>query len=153
MTDAFSFGIAILESSNEYYEAMNRSLIAFSLTRSPVCLLHRESTPLFAFGHRYHRFVPFSFCVTKHTSGYRLELFQERAVQDRLGGVVHDAESAAVANQRRMNADPFEMFLMNMGATADAMMPDVTVRSRRPAASPDEDQEEDPGAAIQCRQS
>ncbi|XP_032780626.2 WD and tetratricopeptide repeats protein 1 [Daphnia magna] len=78
---------------------------------------------------------------------------QERAVQDRLGGVVHDAESAAVANQRRMNADPFEMFLMNMGATAEDAMPDITVRARRPAASPDEDQEEDSRAAIQCRQS
>ncbi|KAI9555619.1 hypothetical protein GHT06_018134 [Daphnia sinensis] len=78
---------------------------------------------------------------------------QERAVQDRLGGVVHDAESAAVANQRRMNADPFEMFLMNMGATAEDAMPDITVRARRPAASPDEEQEEDSRAAIQCRQS
>lgn len=67
--------------------------------------------------------------------------------------MVHDAESAAVANQRRMNADPFEMFLMNMGATAEDAMPDITVRARRPAASPDEDQEEDSRAAIQCRQS
>lgn len=67
--------------------------------------------------------------------------------------MVLDAESAAMANQRRMNADPFEMFLMNMGATAEDAMPDITVRPRRTAASPDDDQDEDPRAAIQCRQS
>ncbi|XP_057368390.1 WD and tetratricopeptide repeats protein 1-like [Daphnia carinata] len=78
---------------------------------------------------------------------------QERAVQDRLGSVVHDAESAAMANQRRMNADPFELFLMNMGATAEDAMPDITVRPRRPASSPGDDQDEDSRAAIQCRQS
>ncbi|XP_046437062.1 WD and tetratricopeptide repeats protein 1-like [Daphnia pulex] len=78
---------------------------------------------------------------------------QERVVSDRLGSVVLDAESAAMANQRRMNADPFEMFLMNMGATAEDAMPDITVRPRRPASSPDDDQDEDPRAAIQCRQS
>lgn len=65
-----------------------------------------------------------------------------------------DAESAALANQRRMNADPFEMFLMNMGATAEDM-PDITVRPRRPASSPDDDQDEDDDSRspIQCRQS
>ena len=52
-----------------------------------------------------------------------------------------------------MNADPFEMFLMNMGATAEDAMPDITVRPRRAASSPDDDQDEDPRAAIQCRQS
>ena len=87
--------------------------------------------------------------------------------------MVHDAESAAMANQRRMNADPFEMFLMNMGnkvysfmvifnfrifinsgATAEDAMPDITVRPRRPASSPDDqDENGDPRGAIQCRQS
>lgn len=56
---------------------------------------------------------------------------------------MHDAESAALANQRRMNADPFEMFLMNMGATAEDAMPDLTFR-------PDHDDSRSP---IQCRQS
>lgn len=60
-----------------------------------------------------------------------------------------------MANQRRMNADPFETFLMNMGATAEDAMPDITVRPRRSPSSQGDDQDDngDPRAAIQCRQS
>lgn len=76
-----------------------------------------------------------------------------------MGSVVSDAESASAANQRRMNADPFEIFLMNMGATAEEGLPSVRVqrRSRRPSGADDDndDQEEDnePGQSVQCRTS
>lgn len=66
-----------------------------------------------------------------------------------------DAELAASANQRRMNADPFEMFLMNMGASPEDAMPGISIRPRRETSSPSDGQEDndDPRSAIQCRQS
>ena len=72
-----------------------------------------------------------------------------------MGSVVTDFDTIAKSNQRRMNADPFEMLLMNMVSDAanDHGMPDITVR-RRPAPPPgDEGEEGDAEAAIQCRQS
>lgn len=81
--------------------------------------------------------------------------FKEPRSHDRVGSVVTDLDSVAKSNQRRMNADPFEMLLMNMVSDAgnDHGMPDITVR-RRPAPSPGDDGEEsDADAAIQCRQS
>lgn len=41
-----------------------------------------------------------------------LMIFQDGSKEDR---EVVDSEDAAVANQRRMNADPLEVMLMNMG--------------------------------------
>lgn len=61
-----------------------------------------------------------------------------------MGSVVLDPELAATANQRRMNADPFEMFMMNLGGRVDD------------GSGPDEpggENNNDPQAAVQCRQS
>ena len=77
--------------------------------------------------------------------------------------MIHDAESASAANQRRMNADPFEMFLMNMGVApaAEEGLPDIRPgrRARHPSPGDDEDvngddgDDDDPRAPIQCRPS
>ena len=64
-----------------------------------------------------------------------------------------------MANQRRMNADPFEMILMNMGPGEEVLGGLPTYQRRnmgQRARSPDRsDEEEDPEAhaAIQCRPS
>lgn len=50
-----------------------------------------------------------------------------------------------------MNADPFEMFIMNLGATAEDPIPDIAVRPRR-SAGDNQDENDDPSSAIQCRQ-
>lgn len=54
-----------------------------------------------------------------------------------------------------MNADPFEMILMNMVSEAgvDHGIPDITVRPRRPPLPGDDDDSDAAETAIQCRQS
>ena len=56
--------------------------------------------------------------------------------------MVLDPELAATANQRRMNADPFEMFMMNLGGRVDDGSDETAGENNN-----------DPQAAVQCRQS
>ncbi|XP_066500011.1 WD and tetratricopeptide repeats protein 1 isoform X1 [Hoplias malabaricus] len=60
------------------------------------------------------------------------------------GRVVEDMEGAAAANQRRMNADPLEVMLLNMGYRITGLS------SRGPETSDDEDSTE---GQVQCRPS
>lgn len=60
------------------------------------------------------------------------------------GRVVEDMESAAQANQRRMNADPLEVMLLNMGYRITGL------RGVGPDGSDDEDSSE---GQVQCRPS
>ncbi|KAI4891514.1 hypothetical protein NFI96_004368 [Prochilodus magdalenae] len=60
------------------------------------------------------------------------------------GRVVEDMEGAAQANQRRMNADPLEVMLLNMGYRITGLS------SRGPETSDDEDSTE---GQVQCRPS
>ncbi|XP_043972401.1 WD and tetratricopeptide repeats protein 1 [Gambusia affinis] len=60
------------------------------------------------------------------------------------GRVVEDMEGAAQANQRRMNADPLEVMLLNMGYRITGL------RGVGPDGSDDEDSSEGP---VQCRTS
>uniref|UniRef100_A0A8C5GA78 WD and tetratricopeptide repeats protein 1 n=1 Tax=Gouania willdenowi TaxID=441366 RepID=A0A8C5GA78_GOUWI len=60
------------------------------------------------------------------------------------GRVVEDMEGAAQANQRRMNADPLEVMLLNMGYRITGL------RGVGPEASDDEDGSE---GQVQCRPS
>merc|ERR1719245_1651046 len=71
---------------------------------------------------------------------------------------VEDSDEVAAANQRRMNADPFETLLINMGydiqhgnlgsAAANA----AVAAARRGSNSTDEEEGEE-GNSVQCRQS
>lgn len=73
-----------------------------------------------------------------------------------MGGVVHDADTASAANQRRMNADPFEMFLMNVGASAEGLpdvRPSAVWRTRPSSDDEEEDGDEHGPPDIQCRTS
>jgi len=74
---------------------------------------------------------------------------QNGVVNDR---VVIDAESASIANQRRMNTDPFEMIVTNLGADTVSNFPSDPIRflSRQDNY---EGLMNDPGAPIQCRPS
>lgn len=58
--------------------------------------------------------------------------------------VVEDMEGAAQANQRRMNADPLEVMLLNMGYRITGL------RGVGPEGSDDEDSSE---GQVQCRPS
>lgn len=60
------------------------------------------------------------------------------------GRVVEDMDSAAQANQRRMNADPLEVMLLNMGYRITGL------RGVGPDGSDDEDSSE---GQVQCRPS
>ncbi|MEQ2282020.1 WD and tetratricopeptide repeats protein [Ameca splendens] len=60
------------------------------------------------------------------------------------GRVVEDMEGAAQANQRRMNADPLEVMLLNMGYRITGL------HGVGPDGSDDEDSSEGP---VQCRTS
>lgn len=60
------------------------------------------------------------------------------------GRVVEDMDSAAQANQRRMNADPLEVMLLNMGYRITGL------RGVGPDGSDDEDNSE---GQVQCRPS
>lgn len=60
------------------------------------------------------------------------------------GRVVEDMEGAAQANQRRMNADPLEVMLLNMGYRITGL------RGVGPDGSDDEDSSE---GQVQCRPS
>lgn len=60
------------------------------------------------------------------------------------GRVVEDMEGAAQANQRRMNADPLEVMLLNMGYRITGLS------SRGPEGSDEEDSSE---GQVQCRPS
>lgn len=60
------------------------------------------------------------------------------------GRVVEDMDSAAQANQRRMNADPLEVMLLNMGYRITGL------RGVGPDGSDDEDSSE---SQVQCRPS
>lgn len=60
------------------------------------------------------------------------------------GRVVEDMEGAAQANQRRMNADPLEVMLLNMGYRITGL------RGVGPEGSDDEDSSE---GQVQCRPS
>ena len=58
------------------------------------------------------------------------------------GRVVEDMEGAAQANQRRMNADPLDVMLLNMG-----------YRIMRGGGPEDSDDEENSEGQVQCRPS
>jgi WD and tetratricopeptide repeat-containing protein 1 len=60
------------------------------------------------------------------------------------GRVVEDMEGAAAANQRRMNADPLEVMLLNMGYRITGLS------GRGPEGSDDEDSSD---GQVQCRPS
>lgn len=60
------------------------------------------------------------------------------------GRVVEDMDGAAQANQRRMNADPLEVMLLNMGYRITGL------RGVGPDGSDDEDSSE---GQVQCRPS
>ncbi len=60
------------------------------------------------------------------------------------GRVVEDMDGAAQANQRRMNADPLEVMLLNMGYRITGL------RGVGPEGSDDEDSSE---GQVQCRPS
>lgn len=64
--------------------------------------------------------------------------------EDTNGRVVEDMESASQANQRRMNADPLEVMLLNMGYRITGLT------SSGPGGSDDEDSSE---GQVQCRPS
>ncbi|XP_069080181.1 WD and tetratricopeptide repeats protein 1 isoform X1 [Pleurodeles waltl] len=64
--------------------------------------------------------------------------------EDINGRVVEDMEAASQANQRRMNADPLEVMLLNMGYRITGLS------SGGPGASDDEDSSE---GQVQCRPS
>ncbi|XP_078538739.1 WD and tetratricopeptide repeats protein 1 isoform X1 [Lissotriton helveticus] len=64
--------------------------------------------------------------------------------EDVNGRVVEDMEAASQANQRRMNADPLEVMLLNMGYRITGLS------SGGPGASDDEDSSE---GQVQCRPS
>uniref|UniRef100_A0A8D0CW00 WD and tetratricopeptide repeats 1 n=1 Tax=Sander lucioperca TaxID=283035 RepID=A0A8D0CW00_SANLU len=65
------------------------------------------------------------------------------------GRVVEDMESAAQANQRRMNADPLEVMLLNMGYRITGLR-GVGLHGVGPDGSDDEDSSE---GQVQCRPS
>ncbi|KAF3839966.1 hypothetical protein F7725_018683 [Dissostichus mawsoni] len=67
-----------------------------------------------------------------------------RATETENGRVVEDMESAAQANQRRMNADPLEVMLLNMGYRITGL------RGVGPDGSDDEDSSD---GQVQCRPS
>ena len=64
--------------------------------------------------------------------------------EDLTGRVVEDMEGASQANQRRMNADPLEVMLLNMGYRITGLS------SGGAGASDDEDSSE---GQVQCRPS
>ena len=64
--------------------------------------------------------------------------------EDLTGRVVEDMEGASQANQRRMNADPLEVMLLNMGYRITGLS------SAGAGASDDEDSSE---GQVQCRPS
>ena len=57
---------------------------------------------------------------------------------------VSDFDSATRSNQERMNADPFATILRDMG---------IQLRPTRPGDGSDNDDDQDAGQEVQCRQS
>lgn len=83
-----------------------------------------------------------SVCVSPHVCP--TSLCASPQSEDLTGRVVEDMEGASQANQRRMNADPLEVMLLNMGYRITGLS------SGGAGASDDEDSSE---GQVQCRPS
>lgn len=73
---------------------------------------------------------------------YSLQILQDGSKDDR---EVLDKDDAAFANQRRMNADPLEIMLVNMGYRLPGVLEQMSEDENRPSGSD--------RSVVQCRTS